>query len=554
MQGETAEYSVLSLLASKERVIETLKRELEDKNNALENRKQKEGKLKVQISAMKGMIRPLRDEQVHLLEEMKSDYIEKHRLQSELDAMKIKLEVERMKEEAVKMRGELGAVNEKLTVDQETRDVTMERLENRARKAEEAILQWEGEKLQLESKVVANERRAHELEKEVLQREERAAALQDQLQMKTQEVAQLKKVDEALHKFDEMLTCVKLECAEVKRANKILEGDLQQKQKQTKNLKRKLKRASKSKINYIDRKRQLGEGDHQMDNPVDEKAKVKQYLCTERKSGNVKAETTAVKNRGESDDGDEGEVEFESPQQGVVVDSENGKSDNISESASKKLLGPESSEKAVCSDPLPTSSTSCCSSTATLSPVSFSPLDISGSPPQLQETDLPSSSGPSLRLRDLKSLVKVSPLSDPQLPSKAEVEEDEEVMSFENRIVSLKHKMKHHVELALRKYFHHKHSHVYGDRSWEIFDDEDFAEVCRMLSVQARDKVCRRWELQRDSNEDLLILEEDIIGMRESVDYFFHLRKVHYPVLEIKNRGQRPWMGDILGGPKSWGI
>ena len=70
MQGETAEYSVLSLLASKERVIETLKRELEDKNNALENRKQKEGKLKVQISAMKGMIRPLRDEQVHLLEEM----------------------------------------------------------------------------------------------------------------------------------------------------------------------------------------------------------------------------------------------------------------------------------------------------------------------------------------------------------------------------------------------------------------------------------------------------------------------------------------------------
>ena len=45
MQGETAEYSVLSLLASKERVIETLKRELEDKNNALENRKRKEGKL-----------------------------------------------------------------------------------------------------------------------------------------------------------------------------------------------------------------------------------------------------------------------------------------------------------------------------------------------------------------------------------------------------------------------------------------------------------------------------------------------------------------------------
>ena len=137
MQGETAEYSVLSLLASKERVIETLKRELEDKNNALENRKQKEGKLKVQISTMKGMIRPLRDEQVHLLEEMKSDNIEKHRLQSELDTMKIKLKkVERMKEEAVKVRGELGAINEKLTFDQETRDITMERLENRARKAE----------------------------------------------------------------------------------------------------------------------------------------------------------------------------------------------------------------------------------------------------------------------------------------------------------------------------------------------------------------------------------------------------------------------------------
>ena len=52
--------------------------------------------------------------------------------------------------------------------------------------------------------------------------------------------------------------------------------------------------------------------------------------------------------------------------------------------------------------------------------------------------------------------------------------------------MSLKHEMKHQVELALRKFYHMSQPHVYGQRSWEIFDDEDFAEVCRMLAVQAR--------------------------------------------------------------------
>ena len=92
--------------------------------------------------------------------------------------------------------------------------------------------------------------------------------------------------------------------------------------------------------------------------------------------------------------------------------------------------------------------------------------------------------------------------------------------------MSLKHEMKHQVELALRKYYHKSQPHVYGQRSWEIFDDEDFAEVCRMLAVQAREEVLKRWGLQSDSQEDLWILEEDIARMRGNVDYFFYVRKV----------------------------
>ena len=92
--------------------------------------------------------------------------------------------------------------------------------------------------------------------------------------------------------------------------------------------------------------------------------------------------------------------------------------------------------------------------------------------------------------------------------------------------MSLKHEMKHQVELALRKYYHKSQPHVYGQRSWEIFDDEDFAEVCRMLAVQAREEVLKRWDLQGDSQEDLWILEEDIARMRGNVDYFFYVRKV----------------------------
>ena len=94
--------------------------------------------------------------------------------------------------------------------------------------------------------------------------------------------------------------------------------------------------------------------------------------------------------------------------------------------------------------------------------------------------------------------------------------------------MSLKHEMKHQVELALRKYYHKSEPYVYGQRSWEIFDDEDFAEVCRMLAVQAREEVLKRWGTQSHDylQEDLWILEEDLTRMRGNVDQFFYIRKV----------------------------
>ena len=203
----------------------------------------------------------------------------------------------------------------------------------------------------------------------------------------------------------------------------------------------------------------------------------------------------------------------------------------ISDEDSEQPLVSEEFEGTVLADPPPLDPSYCSTSSlsntspstsglsqtsttvATLSSLSFSPLDISGSPPQLHTPDIPPLSESLLRLRDLKSLV--------ESPSQSAPTE-----SMTERVMSLKHEMKHQVDLVLRKYYHKLQPHVYSQRSWEIFDDEDFGKVCRMLAVQAREEVLKRWGLQGDSQEDLWILEEDIARMSGNVDYFFYVRKV----------------------------
>ena len=133
--------------------------------------------------------------------------------------------------------------------------------------------------------------------------------------------------------------------------------------------------------------------------------------------------------------------------------------------------------------------------------------------------DTPPSSECGLRLRDLNSLV--------ESPHVQEVKSCDVLEQIRmDREMSLKHEMKDHVEEALRKHYLKSQPEMYSQRSWELFDDGDFAEVCRMVSVQAREQVLHRWEVPSNCGEDLWILEEDIIRMRESVDRLFFMREV----------------------------
>ena len=93
----------------------------------------------------------------------------------------------------------------------------------------------------------------------------------------------------------------------------------------------------------------------------------------------------------------------------------------------------------------------------------------------------------------------------------------------------LKHEMKNQVELAMKKYLHTNEPEVYAWKSWEIFDTTDFAAVCRALAVRSREAVSEKWSLEHGSLEGVELSDEDISQMRDSVDFYFHMRKVCLP-------------------------
>ena len=255
MEKKDRQDSVLAVLASKEKAIEALRRELEEKNNAVEMLEERERKSKGHVLKLKAMIQPLGDELVNQkkeLEQVKSEaalrkgevearnveLVEKCRLidqqKEEVATLEMKVkEVDKSNEEAIEVeRGKLKAMEERFKVEQKEIEEKVERLLNEVKKAEEEKLLLEVEKFEADSNVVASEKRFQDCEEKMHQSEERAAALSEQLEKQALELGQLRKVEEALLKFEEMLTFVKAECAEVKRDNSILEENLKKKQKQ----------------------------------------------------------------------------------------------------------------------------------------------------------------------------------------------------------------------------------------------------------------------------------------------------------------------------------
>ena len=575
---------MLALLANKEITIEALKRELADKKSAAEKQVQREGKLKGQIKKLKAMLKPLGDELVFQRSELGRVKSEAELRKSEVEARQEELvdikeeleekcrlveqqkedlatfvtklnEMERIKEALDVEKGKFVAIEEKLKSEQGEALKKVDRLENLLVKVEEDRSQLEEEKLQAESVTAATERRAQEwenvakeLEDKLHHSEKRAAALSEELKDETHWAGQLNKVEEELVKFEEMLSSVKLECAEVKKENKTLEESLKNRQTEVKNLKRKLSQASKSA-----KKRQLEEEEggkkekskQGHDESLAKRANFVQLNDLEVKKELIVFEEMLNVNPARKLWGEDYVAATATAEQQQDVDVVVNISDdvvNISddeeqscpEAQSEHLLsGSEGFEGTVLlTDPpilnqsngsIPGVSTS-----ATLSPSSSCPLDVSGSPPLLQTHDIPPSSKHGLRLRDVNALVESPSQGASTESQKFKVEELVKPESSAERVVSLKHEMKREVELALRKYFHRAQRHVQNLNCWEIFEDEDFAEVCRMLSVQAREEVLKRWGTQSHDylQEDLWILEEDLTRMRGNVDQFFYIRKV----------------------------
>jgi len=135
-----------------------------------------------------------------------------------------------------------------------------------------------------------------------------------------------------------------------------------------------------------------------------------------------------------------------------------------------------------------------------------------------------------LKVRNLEKLV-VPPSSSEQgsIVSDPQVDPTEVAAMLarleEINMKKLKHEMKKQVELAMKKYLHTTNPEVYGQKSWEIFDTLDFAEVCRALAVRSREAVSEKWNLQHGSLEGVELSDEDISQMRDSVDFYFHMRK-----------------------------
>ena len=99
---ENKQNSVLAVLASKEKTIEALRRQLAEKE-------QREGKLKGQVLKLRALIQPLRDELTNQKEERKEEMMEKclliDKLKEELATVEMKLKkMKKTKEEVEKVK------------------------------------------------------------------------------------------------------------------------------------------------------------------------------------------------------------------------------------------------------------------------------------------------------------------------------------------------------------------------------------------------------------------------------------------------------------------
>ena len=436
--------------------------------------------------------------------------------------------------------------------------------EENVREMKKKIKEMEVKEIAQGEKVEELQKRLRELKVEMMEKEVTADTLRGELETKTAECEKLCEVKKGVSKLEEDLAKVKSNCKKVKKDNDRLEDKLKKKRNDISRLKKKLValgnektlpdpketteemlqekpaagRAFKTNENTLQRegKRKLPEEKETM--PQNKKAKVVEHLSD---SMEQIAEDIAEELLESSVNCDEMSVE-ESAVEGNGKDNEDG-SDLASTSpfhSPRPLTSPSATETLPC-NLLSSSFLSEAQTTSAIPhPTSLSSMSImasprilstsNSSPKSVEDIPLPgetSEAAPAaLKVRNLENLVE--PISSASRPQTNPDQAAQELAKLEEiKWQDLKYEMKDQVELAMKKYLHTNNNlKVYSQRSWEIFDAADFASVCRALAVKSREEVAEKWNLQHGSLEGIKLSDEDISQMRDSVDFYFHMRKV----------------------------
>ena len=423
----------------------------------------------------------------------------------------------------------------------------------------------------------------------MVEKEATAATLRGQLETKTAECEKLSKTKENLSKFEELLANVKSDCRKVKKDNERYEEKLEKKRKDISRLKKKLaafekgREVSDSISNVLQENQVAGECASETDENNKMQSERKRKLAAESETLPQSKKAKVVEHLSDSmeqapNDGEdeiaeevlESSANFdEISVEGSSEKVEGGDGNNLAAVASTSPFHSPGPALAFCLTPPPPTDASprnlfahtsvpSLSSTANPAPQSTSLPSTSKSllaDPRLLATSEESSENladslpqpfpiqvppktveveHALKVRNLENLVMPPSSSDQDsIVSNPQVDPAEVAAMLarleEINLKKLKHEMKKQVELAMKKYLHTTTPEVYSQKSWEIFDAADFAAVCRALAVRSREAVSEKWNLQHGSLEGVEISEEDISQMRDSVDFYFHMRKVCLP-------------------------
>ena len=82
----------------------------------------------------------------------------------------------------------------------------------------------------------------------------------------------------------------------------------------------------------------------------------------------------------------------------------------------------------------------------------------------------------------------------------------------------LKHAVASNVKRILQDY-------KQNPKVWEISSDQDFEDVCRRLSYISREEIQEQWAETSSPPEALLVTQEDVVRIKENVNFFFSIRK-----------------------------